>query len=67
MCARGCPFQKVVEFSGELKQLTEAHPNQQVSNYAETLKEAAESFSFREMEQVLERFPQFIEGLSEPN
>lgn len=56
---------EVVEFSDELVQLAEVHPNQKLVNYAEKLKEAAESFSFREMEQVLERFPQFVRELSD--
>ena len=54
---------EVVAFSDEIVAMAEANPNGRLTTYAESLKEAAESFSFREMEAVLGRFPELVSGL----
>ncbi len=51
---------EVIEFSEELVALAADHPSGMLTTYGQSLKEAAESFSFREMEAELGRFPELV-------
>lgn len=56
---------KIVKFSQELDVLSGQESCSRLDTYSQRLKEAAESFSFGEMETVLGRFPDLVAELEE--